>query len=198
MPNTERIRRFRAAWFLTVFLSTAIGSGVSAQSVSFPGAKSETESPDRRYVIRNSDSLTENPAHTLSLVEAKSGSAIKIYQYARSADVLWSPASDAFVINDYEGSDSTRPVLYAVPWTGTKADLLEEFTHFLRRRHEEKLVLKNDHVYFTVRRWINPHELLCQLEAYGGASPHGSGFNGYYVYRIGEGFRLYNPKDQVN
>ncbi|MFZ3362965.1 MAG: hypothetical protein WBX13_06765 [Candidatus Acidiferrales bacterium] len=171
---------------------------MNAQSVSFPGAKSETESPDRRYVIRNSDSLTENPAHTLWLVDAKGGSAIKIYQYARSADVLWSPASDAFVINDYEGSNSTRPFLYAVPWTGTKIDLLEEFTHFLRGRHEERLVLKNDHVYFTVRRWINPHELLCQLEAYGAASPHGSGFNGHYVYRIGEGFRPYNPKDQIN
>lgn len=191
-------QRFRAAWLLTVFLSTAIGSALNAQNISFPGTKSETESPDRRYVIRNSDSLTENPAHTLSLVDAKSGSAIKIYQYSRSADVLWSPASDAFVINDHEGSDSTSPVMCALLWTGTKTDLLEEFTEFLGKRHEERLVLKNDHVYFTVRRWINPHELLCQLEAYGGASPHGSGFKGYYIYRIGESFRLYNPKDQAN
>jgi len=196
MPSRKRIRQSGVAnrWFLNTLLSAVIASGASAQGVSFPGAKSETESPDGRYVIHNSDSLSENPAHTLTLVEAKSRSAIKIYQYARSVDVLWSPASDAFVINDYEGSDSAKPLLYDVPWTGTKTDILKEFTRFMRRRHEEKLVLNNDHVYFTVRRWINPRELLCQLEAYGEASPHGSGFKGFYVYRIGEGFRVYNPK----
>lgn len=133
----------------TDLLSAVIASGASAPSVSFPAAKSETESPGGRYVIRNSDSLSENPAHTLTLViEAKSASAIKVYQYARSVDILWSPASDVFVINDYEGSDSTRPFLYDVPWTGTKTDILKEFSRFMRGRHKEKLVLKNDHVYF--------------------------------------------------
>lgn len=199
MPSGKRIRQFIAAnrWFLNALLSAVIASGASAQILSFPGAKLETESPDGRSMIRNSDSLSESPAHTLTLVEAKSGSSIKIYQYARSVDVLWSPASDAFVINDYEGSDSTRPFLYEVPWTGTKTDILKEFTRFMRRRHEEKLVLKNDHVYFTVRRWINPRELLCQFEAYGEASPRGSGLKGFYVYRIGEGFRVYS-KAQVS
>jgi hypothetical protein len=126
-------------WLLTAILSVAIASGVSAQNVSFPGAKSETKSPDGRYMIRNSDSMTENPAHTLTLVESEGGSVVKVYQYRRSADVLWSPASDAFVINDYEGSDSTRPALYKVPWTGTKTDILEQLTAFLRSRHEENL-----------------------------------------------------------
>jgi hypothetical protein len=149
-------------------------------------------------VIRNSDSLTENPAHTLTLVDANTGSAIKIYQYPRAADVLWSPASDSFVINNYEGSNSTRPILYSLPWNDKKTDLLETLTVFLRGRHEENLVLKNDHVYFSVRRWINSHELLCRLEAYGEASPNGPGFKGQYVYRIGKGFRVYSPKAQKN
>jgi hypothetical protein len=200
MVSSERIQRFSSAnrWPLTAFLSLAIASGVSAQNVSFPGARSEAKSPDGLYIIRNSDSMTENPAHTLTLVESKGGSVVKVYQYRRSADVLWSPDSDAFVINDYEGSDSTRPVLYKVPWTGTKTGILEELTAFLRSRHEEKLVFNNDHIYLTVQRWINRHELLCRLEAYGAASPHGSGFKGYYVYGIGDGFRVYHPKAQVN
>jgi hypothetical protein len=154
------------------------------------------KSPDGRYTIRNSDSLTEDPAHTLTLVDASTGSAIKICQYPRHVDVLWSPVSSAFVVNDYEGSDSTRPLLYSLPWTGKKADLLEELTDFLRRRHQENLVLKNDHVYLTVRRWISPQELLCQLEAYGDASRHGAGLKGYYVYKIGAGFRVYKPDAQ--
>ena len=57
MPSGERIRQFSAAnrWFLTALLSTAIASGGSAQNASFPGAKSETKSPDGRYTIRNTD-----------------------------------------------------------------------------------------------------------------------------------------------
>ena len=95
-------------------------------------------------------------------------------------------------------SDSTRPLLYSLPWTGKKADLLQELTDFLRRRHQENLVLKNDHVYLTVRRWTSPQELLCQLEAFGDATRHGAGFKGYYIYKIGAGFHVYKPDAQVD
>jgi hypothetical protein len=124
----------------------------------------------------------------------KSGTKVKIHSYDRHVDVLWSPESNALIINDYEGSDSTRPLLYSLPWGDRRTDLLERLTIFLRTRHEENIVLKNDHVYFTVRSWINPHELLCQLQAYGEANPRGAGFKGSYVYTIGKTFRVYNPK----
>lgn len=172
--------------------------GAIAQGIHFPGPQSETTSPDHRYIIQNVNSDGMEPAHVLSLLDTKNGSKVKIHSYDRHVDLLWSPQSDAFVINDYEGSDSARPLLYSLPWNGRKTDLLEELTDFLRGRHEEKLVLKNDHVYLSVRRWNNPNELLCRLEAYGEASPHGSGFKGYYTYKIGEGFHVYNSKAQVN
>jgi len=166
--------------------------GAKAQKRSFPGLQPELKSPDGRYLIRNSDSLTENPAHTLTLVDAKSGYEIKIYQYARGADVLWSPASDAFVINDYEGSNSTRPILYQLPWRGTKVDMLTEMANFLQSRGKEKIIFGNDHLYFTVRRWLNKKELLCRLNGYGDANPNG--FTRDYIYKIGGGFRPY-PRD---
>src|SRR3974390_1226750 len=180
-----------SALLLTALFSGIILRANSHQHGSFPASLSEVKSPDGRYTIRNSDSLTEDPAHRLTLVDINTGSVIEICQYPRHVDVLWSPDSSAFVVNDHEGSDSTRPLLYSLPWTGTKTDLLEELTKFLRGHRQEGLVLKNGHVYLTVRRWISSQELLCHLESYGDASRHGTGFKGHYVYKIGAGFRVY-------
>jgi hypothetical protein len=180
--------------FLCVILSLGIVPCAHAQAIHFPNAGSQTISPDHRYVIRNVDHESSEPAHDLVLIDKRSGTETKIHSYDRHVDILWSPRSDAFTINDYEGSDSAKPLLCALPWTNRKADLLGDLTEFLRRQHKEDLVLKNDHVYFTVRRWVNSRELLCRLEAYGQASPRGSGFQGLYIYRIGQGFRSYHPK----
>lgn len=183
----------RISSLLIVFLVITVIS--TAQRMSFPGNKSDSKSRNGRYVVQNLDYDNRELAHDLVLLDTKNGTKTKIYSYGRGVDLLWSPQSDAFVINDHEGSDSTRPLLYSLPWTDKKTDLLEKLTDFLRSRHEEGLIRKNDHVYFVVRRWIGPHELFCELEAYGEASPQGSGYKGYYVYRIGEGFRVYTSKN---
>jgi hypothetical protein len=174
----------------------SFAGAANAQNASFPGRVAKSKSPDSRYVIENVDYDNRDPAHDLVLLDTKNGSKTTIQSYERGVDVLWSPQSDAFVVNDHEGSDSTRPLLYSLPWTGNKTDLLGKLTDFLRTRHQEQLVLGNDHVYFSVRRWISARELLGRLEAYGEANPHGSGFNGYYVYTVGQGFRLYSSKLQ--
>ena len=168
----------------------------SAQNASFPSRTTKSKSPNGRYVIQNIDYDNRDPAHDIVLLDTKNGTKTTIQSYERGVDVFWSPQSDAFVINDHEGSDSTRPFLYSLPWTGSKIDLLEKLTDFLRTRKEEKVVLGNDHVYFSAKRWMDAHELLGRLEAYGEASPHGAGFNGYYVYTVGQGFRVYNSKLQ--
>jgi hypothetical protein len=186
----------RNSWLLCAFVSLAIATYSNAQAVHFPGPESDARSPDRRYVIQNLDSNGTEPAHTLFLLDMRNGSKTNIHSYDRHVDILWSPQSDGFVINDYEASDSARPLLYSLPWGGANIDLLEKLTTFLRGQHQEQLVIQNDHVYLSVRRWINSRELLCRLEAYGDMSPHGAGFSGYYVYKIGEGFRKSNPNSR--
>ena len=163
-----------------------------AQNASFPGRTAKLRSPDGRYVIENVDYDERDPAHGLFLVDTKTRAKIKIQGYARGVDVLWSPESEAFVVNDHEGSDSTRPLLYSLPWTGSKTDLLEELTVFMRARHQEGQMHRDDHSYLTVRRWMNSRDLLCKLEAYGNRRT----FEGSYLYTIGEGFHVYDPKDQ--
>jgi len=174
-------------WLLTALLSAVIVSALSAQNASFPGAVSESKSPDGRFVIKNTDSDVEDPAHSLSLVDSRKGSLIKLYRYERGVDILWSPGSDAFVINDHEGSNLSHPVLFRKPWTTNYTDLREKLVDFLRSRNQAKSALENHHVYFTALRWLNDNEVLCQVTGYGDADPRG--FTKHYVYKIGVGFR---------
>lgn len=188
----QRHRHSVGVLLVSVIFCAGVSSEVNAQKTSFPGRPLKVESPDGRYVIRNSDNLHESPAHTLTLLDKNNNSATKIYMYARHVDVLWSPNSDSFIINDYEGSDSARPVLCLVPWTGNKTDLLKQLLELLRARGEQNFVLQNGHVYFTASKWLNKEEILCRLDGYGDANP--KGFTRYYIYRLGTGFRAARPQ----
>jgi len=174
-------------WFLAVPLGMVMLGGANAQKVTFPGAKSETKSPDGRYTIRNTDDEKQKPSHVLALIDVKDGSARKVYSYERHVDVLWSPTSVAFVVNDYEGSDAAHSVLFSTPWTNQPVDLREKLIGYLRSGRGTKSVLDNHHVYFSAQRWLTGDEILCQVTGYGDVDP--KGFTAQYIYKIATGFR---------
>ena len=176
-------------WILTTFLSLTLTIGANAQKISFPGPSSKIKSPNGEYTIRNTDDQKQEPAHRLTLVDEKNGTIVKVYSYGRHVDVLWSPDSRAFVVNDYEGSDSCHPILFAPPWSAATIDLRGKLITYLRARGEAQIAEKNDHVYFTVQRWLTDKEMICKITGYGDASP--KGFTKYYVYNLGSGFRPY-------
>lgn len=183
MKTGVNSRRFVVAFILSATLVLV----ASARQVSFPGSKSDTKSPDGRYTVRNLDDEHAEPAHSLMLIDSSSGKQHKIYEYGRHVDVLWSPASNALVVNDYGGSDFTRAVLLTLPSGKKQGNLWEELIHFLRAQGEARIALENGHVYLTAEKWLNDHEFLCKLTGYGPASP--KGFTKHYVYEIGKGFR---------
>jgi hypothetical protein len=157
--------------------------------MSFPGATSASKSPNGRFVIKNFDSDTGDPVHSLTLIDRRKGSEIKIYHYGRGVDILWSPNSAAFVINDHEGSNAAHPVLFTQPWSTRFSDLRQKLIDFLRARREARSTLENDHVYFTAERWLGDDEILCKLTGYGAANP--KGFTKRYIYKLDAGFRFY-------
>ena len=174
---------------LSVFLFSTMLSQANTQKVTFPRSRSEAKSPNGRYTIRNADDEKQEVAHTLTLIDTRSSSSSQIYSYGRHVDVLWSPTSRAFVVNDYEGSDASRPVLFTIPLADQPLDLREKLTYFLRSQGKAKRVEGNHHVYFTVQRWLNGDKILCQVTGYGDADP--KGFTERYVYKLGGGFRPY-------
>ena len=118
---------------------------------------SKSRSPDGRYIIENRDEDNHEPAHSLTLLKIDDGSEVKIFEYRRHIDVLWSPLSDAFVINDYEASDSSHPVLFLVRSYSRPIDLRAELLKFLRSKGEESHLVGNQHAYIVARRWIDRH-----------------------------------------
>lgn len=176
-------------WLLVIFFLAGAAVEASAQNMSFPGVRSESKAPNGRFVIKNFDSDTEDPAHSLTLIDRQTGSKIRIYLYGRGVDILWSPDSTAFVINDHEGSDAAHPVLFTQPWSTHFSDLRQGLIDFLRTKHQEHSFFDNGHVYFTAERWLHNDELLCELTGYGEANP--KGFTKRYVYKLAVGFRSY-------
>jgi hypothetical protein len=179
-------------WMLGLLLCLATLANANPQKVSFPGPKSESKSPDGHYGVRNFDYENREPAHTLTLIDTKTGSEFKIYSYGRHVDVLWSPNSSAFVVNDYEGSDASHPVLFVAPWKDQPIDLREKLIEFLRVHGETKSATYNHHTYFSATRWLSNNEILCRIDGYGQVNP--SGFTSDYVYKFDEGFRAYSKK----
>jgi hypothetical protein len=162
-------------------------AGANAQKATFPGTQSETRSPDGRYTIRNADDGSQVPAHTLTLIENADSTKVKIYSYLRHVDVLWAPTSNAFVVNDYDTSDESRPILFTAPWTNSYVDLRDKLVEYLRSRDAARSVLGNHHVYFSAEKWLSGTEVLCKVTGYGDVNPQG--FSKQYVYELGQGFR---------
>jgi hypothetical protein len=170
-----------------------VGS-VNAQKVSFPGNKSEAKSPNGRFAVRNSDDQKLQPPHTLTLINARTGTHTTILTYGRHVDVLWSPESQAFVVNDYEESDRAHPILFSTPWTNHPVDMREMLIDFLKTQEMAKSIENNQHVYFVAQRWLSGSEILCELTGYGDANP--KAFTAHYVYKIGAGFRILEKRNR--
>ena len=175
----------RSSWIIGTVLCLVLLAEAVAQEVSFPGIRSEAKSPDGRYLIRNLDDEKRQPAHALVL-RTEDGLQTRFYEYRRHVDVIWSPASDAFVVNDYEGSDAAHPVLFSKPWHMQPVDLREELLKYLNSKGAAKIILDNHHVYLLARRWLSKDEILCRVRGYGDANPNG--FSENYIYKVGNGF----------
>lgn len=178
---------------LTGFLASIWCLIAHAQTVTFPGQKPESISPNKRYAIRNEDDEKRSPAHVLIFREAGLQEEHRLYEYDRSVDVLWSPLSNAVVINDHEGSDSSKPVLFSFAKGRNPIDLWPKLIEFLRALHQDPSALKNHHVYFTADRWLDGKSFLCKLTGYGEENP--GGFTRYYVFELNkDGFRVARTK----
>jgi len=160
---------------------------VPAQRKSFPGATNHTRSPNGRYEIQNVDNQRMEPAHTLLLIDLRSTNRRVLYKYGRHVDLSWSPASDALVINDYEGSNSAKPVLFDLVTGSVGIDLKGEFLRLSGPPEDVRRAVDNHHVYLTAEKWLDDREILCRLSGYGESNPQG--FTKRYVYVMGSGFR---------
>ena len=162
VPEMTRSARFLVICGLLVFWARGV---VGAGLVHFPDSQRELPSPDKEYSIYNSNSDHE-PNHSLYIRDHVSGINKKVLDYGRHIEVMWSPRSDAFFVNDYSGS--------------SEASCLVFFTDGLRRLDIQSLlkeigendILGADHLYATCLKW-SKDGLIMSVSGRGDRYPNG-------------------------
>jgi len=158
-------------------------------NASFPHVD-DSWSPDARFVLKNVDT-PEDPKtrHAIFLTDMKTGERATLYAYARRADVLWSPASNAIAINDWDANDS-RCLVFPLDPRGKRIDLRAELLKSRRPEREKQLASNRhdyDHNYAHVIRWLDAKTLLFVVQ--GHSSDGKRRFLLEYTYRLGGSFR---------
>ena len=158
-----RISKFFIA--LGVFALWCAGENVLGAALAhFPESQQSLTSPNKKYSIYNKDSDQE-PNHSLYLRSA-SGADEKILDYGRHVDVMWSPSSDVFFVNDYSGSSEATCLVFFADGS-TRLDVKG-----LLKTIGEEDILSNDHLYITCKKW-NKDGLLVFVSGRGDKYPNG-------------------------
>jgi len=141
----------------------------------FPGP-SQGISPDGRYVLLSVENERE-PYHSILLKDKNTRKMRKIYDYGRSASVVWAPDSRHFALNDYAGSNLAETYIIAVDETEPRIDLQEEIA-----RHQRVGPTAGDHEYFGVSRWLDERKVVVHHWGHGGSPT--KAFCMCYIYTL--------------
>jgi len=167
----------------------------TAYSVTFPGEVSQLKSPNGLYTIKNVDLPLRNQNdsnHILFFLRKgqKKGVALNLHRqfadapgvgtYSRSVDILWSPDSSAFVLNDWAGSNVASVYLYRVLDLTHPMDLGDKLWSALRNKRDKDSIAKSDHVYMFASKWISATVLEIKEAGHGA----GVAFTFYYLWDL--------------
>ena len=168
----------------------------AARSITFPGPASELTSPNGLYTIKNVDQPVGNGNEwNHNLFFKKKGQRKESIlnpnnrvlsdapgecSYNRSAEILWSPNSNAFALNDWMGSNVASAYLYHVRDLSHPIDLADKVYDALKDKRDQSAIANSDHVYTFANKWIGPTVL--EIKEAG----HGSGiaFTFYYHFDL--------------
>jgi hypothetical protein len=136
---------------------------VAAQSRDYPNSDKPLVAPNRLLMIVNRDRDDVDPPHSLYLLDRRTAAKRKLYSYARSVNVSWSPDSSKISITDFGGSDFANCVVLTLS-DGSSVDVSAD----LQRRPDLRPYFEdNDHVYCEIVRWMNVDTLLVRVHGYG-------------------------------
>jgi hypothetical protein len=142
-------------------------------------------------VVVNVDSDSE-PYHTVFLATDGSNERRELFTYERGMEVLWSPNSQFFVVNDYAGSDYSRCRVHSVETGKAPIQIWDELLAS-QSANVRSLLLDNHHVYIAATRWVTSISFNLKAWGYGDKSPSGSGFVRHFTYTVGQGFQKRIP-----
>jgi len=197
MTPAYRARMITLSAVLLLCVGVANGATIidkppgASGNANFPNV-SDSWSPDARFLLKNVDTPNDpNTPHAIFLTDMKTGSRRVLYSYARRAEILWSPASDAVAINDWDANDDAQCIVFRLLPHQERSDVREEFLKSRRPDREKRLAVDHrmyDHNYVHALRWLDGKTLLIAIE--GHSSNAHKRFLLEYAYRVGDSFRL--------
>lgn len=183
------------SWFKSLFFLATIFSALSLiataspkaeTTATFPGKISEIKSPNGFYTIKNFDPApTGEIIHRLYLLRRDQRKPILLRSYDRDVDILWSPDSSAFVVNDWIGSNITNPYLYYVNNTSHPIEITSKLFAALKGGPDRYSLNNSDHLYVFATRWRTPTSLEIKVTGHG---PQGA-FTIFYVWNLKRSFQ---------
>jgi hypothetical protein len=152
----------------------------------FSTALIRLKSPDGRYLMTNTVHPDETDSDgnwgSIFLTDLQTGTKKLFYKYGRGVDIVWSPSSDAVVVNDYVGSNISQSILFVLAPRPRRMDIEESLMKSGRPRREKLSIRTADHVYPRVLRWIDSDHVIVRITGYNGVDKHG--FTIEYSYDI--------------
>jgi len=184
-------------WTVSVVLLVGSSAALAADSVTFPGNPSEVKSPNGLYTIKNFDYPIGNvnyPNHILFFLRKgqKKGLALNVRQliwrtpgvgtYNRNVQILWSPDSSAFLLNDWMGSNVAAVYLYRVRDLKHPVDLGDKCC--LADKEDVRRISKSDHIYTYATKWISATAIEIKETGHGSGGP----FTFYFLRDLRKNF----------
>jgi hypothetical protein len=200
IPNS-RFRSCAIATMILLFMELAVGFAYAATAPPKPPGASgnavfpevdDSWSPDARFVVKNVNTPEDPRApHAIYLTDMKTGQREVLYTYARRADLIWSPASDALAINDWDANNDAQCVVFILVPRQEPLDLREQFLKSRRPDREKRLAADHRNYadnYAHAIRWLDARTLLFVVQ--GRSSDRRRNFLLEYTYRPGGSFGL--------
>jgi hypothetical protein len=106
----------------------------------------------------------------------------KIYDYGRSASVVWAPDSRHFAVNDYAGSNVADAYIVDVNEKVPRIDVTEEIVRHDSDLSQRVKLVGWDHDYFGVSRWLDERRVVVHHWGHGGSQP--TAFCVCYIYTV--------------
>jgi hypothetical protein len=180
--------------FLVFFLC---GCSSKSSSTFFHGEASESESPNGKYklIVKNTDLNSEENWHHLYLLTQSTSEKKKLFSYARSAEVFWSPNDDVLAITNNIYSNRSNSYIYIL-----NKDIIIDLEKEIKKIPSNKInFFRFHHLYVSGVEWINSTTFEFKVKGNGRGMPEEKigdvdGIEANYYYVLNEGIRTKSVK----
>ncbi len=140
---------------------TAIARG-GDEIVWFPSRHAAVGDPSGRYAVVCEEASGKAP-HRLYLKTLPTGKIVRVFEFPRHVDILWSRDGDYFAVTDWFGSDRSRILVFE----SAKPRAIDLARVVARQLGEFVQILGNDHVYYEAVYWADSRTLRFKVFGYG-------------------------------